>query len=226
VSLFASHEFTRYQRSEFRQTQIFQVGFNASHQLTKYLFLETSYTTFVNKVNPIYRGESIQRLRALTFQYRRRRFEVSTSGGIQYAKHSGSRHIVADAEAAIWVGSQSTGFSLGYNHGLTSIIGAGSAVETDTVNLSLRHRVSNRFFVGLNSYYMRHSTPATPYKSEFESLAASAGVQLALTTGLVFSINHNYISQQARNVAFDAPRLSRYASLASINYILPAWRVR
>jgi hypothetical protein len=225
VAAFAAHEFTRYQRADFRQSHTVQVGVSLSHQLTRYMSIQTSYTTFVSKVNPLYRGASIQGLRALTFELRRKRFRVSTSGGVQSARQSRSHNIVADAEASLWVGSQSTGFSLTYNHGLTSIIGIGSALETDSLNLSVRHRLSDRFFVGLSSYYMHHGTRSES-KSGFQSLVAGASIQTALTTGLVLSFSHNYISQNARHLAFDVPSRHRYASTATIHYLLPALRVR
>jgi len=226
VDVFASHELSLYQRADFGQTQILQAGVGASHQLTKFLFIQTSYTGFINNVDPMYRDVAIQRLRAITFRYHRRGIEVSSSAGVEYASNHGSNDIVADAEAGMTIGSRSNAFSLRYLHGLTSIVGAGSAVVTDSLYASLMHRISNRFSLGLSSGYMHYAGETGLQKSGLDSLEAGARIQLALSRDVVLSGSLYYVSQTTRNLGFYAPELHRSAGSASVIYILPSFRVR
>ena len=226
VDVFASHELSLYQRADFGQTQILQAGVGAAHQLNKFLFISTSYTGFINNVDPMYRDVAIQRLRVITLRFHRRGINVSSSAGVEYANNHGSNDVVAEAEAGMTMGSRSNAFSLQYLHGLTSIVGAGTAVVTDSLYASLMHRISNRFSLGLSSSYMHYGNKNGLQKSGLDSLEAGARIQLALTHDVILSGNLYYVSQTTRNLGFYAPELHRSAGSASITYILPAFRVR
>jgi hypothetical protein len=224
VGLFASDEYARYQSPSTNRAHVVQAGINASHQLTKFLFIGSSYTTLINPLTKDSQESSIHRLRLITFNLRRRGFDFFSSGGLQYARNPGSQ-FAADAEAGMTAGSKATMFNLRYNHGFLSVLGVGAAVETDTVHTSFTQKFGSRLSVGLNSDYMRFSNGGST-QSAFQTLSSGVGVQLGLVQGLVFSVNHNYISQLARNVGFQAPRLNRQASSATLHYVLPPLRLR
>jgi hypothetical protein len=223
LNLFVTDDYVQYQIAAYGNSHAAQAGFNLSHQLSKFMFVETSYTTFISRVNRFHHGTSIQRLRALTFRFNRRGLSVSSSGGVAYAHNSGSHNVVADIEATLTAGSPSTLFTLRYNHGLTSILGAGAAFETDTFYGQFLHRISNRFSVDVNSNYVR--TPSSPNQN-YDSLYAGAGVQFAVTPDFILSAHHNYMLQQANTLGVDALHLHRNMVSGSIYYMLPPFRVR
>jgi hypothetical protein len=220
VGVFGSHEISRYESSDFGNSQIAQIGVRAEHQLNRWLFFESSFGTYLNWVDPKHRKSNIQRLRALGFRLNPRPWlNLSASGGIEYGSGQGQRRTAADVDGEISIASKRSQLSFNYHHGLTSIVGAGSIFAGHYGTATFTHRLLPRASLQIGSLYARMTSGGV-----LESASAFGGFEVALHRNLVASLQYNYISQHSRNLTFEAPPLSRYAAYAALHCFWPPFR--
>jgi len=225
VSLFSSYDYLRYNRASFSNTHGFQVGVRLEYQFKKWLFLDSSYSTYLNAVNDALRSSTIHRLQVGGF-----RFQISpttqlyTTGTAEYSHYLGAGHTVAGAEAGLTRSSKSNSFRLAYHHGLSTALGPATILEGDDVTLAFRQRLSSRFSLLMDAAYMQGVgfVPGATMRTG----TGSGGIQMSVQRNLVASMNVGYASQHLSNFSFTAPNIRRYTAYVGLQYFMPAFRGR
>jgi hypothetical protein len=225
VSLFGTYDYLQYGKASFKDIQGFQAGVRLQYQFKKWLFLDSSYSTYLN--NAVYgalRSSTIHRLQVGGF-----RFQISpaiqlfTMGTVEYSHYLGAGHAVAGVVAGLARNSKSNSILLSYHHGLAAL-SPGTILEGDDVSLAFRHRLSSRFALLTDAAYMQ-GVGFDPGAS-LRIGSGTGGIQMGVLRNLVASMNVGYASQHLSNLSFSAPNVRYYTAYVGLQYFMPALRGR
>jgi hypothetical protein len=224
VSLLGSYDYLKYRQAGFANTHGFQVGLRLAYQFTKWLFLDSSYSTYLNSVNSALGSSSIQRLQVGGFRFRiSPTTQLFTTGTVEYTHDLGGR-TVAGFEGGLSRSSKSNSIRINYHRGLSTTSGPGTILQGNDVTLAFVHRLSARMSFQMDGTYMNGL--GFLRGASLQSFYGNGGIQIRLQRNLVASTNVGYISQQQRKLPFSAPNLKGYTAFVGLQYFMPALRGR
>jgi hypothetical protein len=210
VNVFGSYDIWRYAASSFADAQGIQVGIRGDHQINKWLFLNSSYSHYLNAVNARFDAASIHRLQVGGLKFKLgRSMEIYFSGGADYTRFQRTNRPAASYQAGLAKTSGSTLVSAVYHRGLSTVVGPQETLNGHVVSASLTQWLSRRVSVQLDSGYTRGASLGK--KSKLEYVSGNAEVQIALQRHITFSMQGTYISQRGMNLSPDTPILNRYS---------------
>jgi hypothetical protein len=205
VNVFTGYNMWRYGADSAGNSQGFQVGIRGDHQINKWFFLNSSYSHYLNAVDPKFQAASIHRLQVGGLKFKlRRNMEFYLSGGMDYTRGQPA----ASYQAGLSKTSASTQISVVYHRGLSTAVGRQDALNGHVVSASLSQWVSRRMNIQLNTGYTRGASLSRT--SSLDYLSGSAEVQIAVHSHGMLSVQSSYISQRGTNLPPEAPVLSRY----------------
>ena len=225
ASVFGSYDYLRYSRDNFRDVKGYQVGVRADYQINSWLYLDNSYSTYLNTIDDKLRSSNIHRLQVggLRFQLSRRT-QFFTTGALEYTGYQGEKHTTAGIESGISRTTRSNSLQISYHRGLSTTLGPGAILQGHNATLSFSQRVGSRLTFQMDGSYLR-GKGFTP-DSSMESISGYGGLQIGLQRNLVATTNVGFVSQRLSNLPIVAPDLRRYTAYAGLQYFLPTLRGR
>jgi hypothetical protein len=225
AAVFGSYDYLRYSRDSFRDVQGYQVGVRGDIQINKWLYLDNSYSTYLNTIDGKLRASNIHRLQVggLRFQLSRRT-QFFTTGALEYTGYQGEGHTTAGIESGISRTTKSNSLQISYHRGLSTTLGPGAILQGHNATLSFSQRFGSRFTFQMDGSYLRGK--GFTADSMMESISGYGGLQIGLQRNLVATTNIGFVSQRISNLPIVAPDLRRYTAYAGLQYFLPTLRGR
>ena len=225
AGMFVGYDYLRYSRDSFLDAQGYRVGVRADYQITNWLYLDSSYSTYLNTRDDKLRSGNIHRLQVggVRFQLSKST-QFFTSGSLEYSPYQGEAHTVAGIEGGISRTSKSNSILISYHRGLSNTLGPGTILQGHSATLSFSQRFSSRFTFQTDGSYLRGGGFAPD--SSMESIAGYGGLEIGLRTHLIASTNVGFVSQHISNLPFGAPDLRSYTAYVGLRYFLPTLRGR
>src|SRR2546426_6023230 len=209
LTVFGSYDMWRYSASTSNNAQGFQIGIRGSHQINKWLFLNSGYSHYLNKVDPRFEMASIHRLQVGGLKFKpRRSVEIYFSGGLDATRFQGSQRGAASFQAGLSRTSGASSISLIYYRGFSNAVGPQATLKGDLVSASLSQWFSRRVNLQINSGYTRGAS--LNRNSKLGYLSGNAEVQVAVQSHVMFNVQSSYVSQRGINLPSASPVLSRY----------------
>jgi hypothetical protein len=209
VTVFGSYDMWRYSASSSDNAQGFQIGIRGDHQINKWLFLNSGYSHYLNKVNPRFEVASIHRLQVGGLKFKpRRTVEIYFSGGVDATRFQGSQRGAASFQAGLSRTSAASSISAIYYRGFSNAVGPQATLKGDLVSASVSQWFSRRVNLQVNSGYTRGAS--LNRNSKLEYISGNAQVQIAVQSHMTFDVQGSYVSQRGVNLPSESPVLSRY----------------
>jgi hypothetical protein len=209
INVFGSYDIWRYSASSFGNAQGIQAGVRGDHQLNKWLFLNSSYSHYLNAVDPRFEAASIHRLQVGGLKFKLgRSAEFYFSGGADYTRFQRTNHPAASYQAGFSKTAGSTLIAAVYHRGLSTAVGPQDTLNGHIVSASLTQWLTRKVSVQLNTGYTRGAS--LNGDSTLEYVSGNTDLQIALQRHITFSMQGTYISQRGVKVASVAPVLNRY----------------
>ena len=187
--------------------------------MNKWVYFESTYTHYLNRVDPSFIPSSIDRLQIGGLKFKpSRSVELYLSGGADSARFQGVQRTVAAFQGGISKSSGTSLLSLVYSRGLSIAGGPGTPLNGNTVSASFSQWLSRRMNINVNSGYIRGSSVVRG--STLEYLTGTAEIGLALQRHVMFSTQYSYLSQRGLNLGSTTPILSRYTITAGFQFFL------
>jgi hypothetical protein len=215
LNLFGGHNFWRYTPAKVGQSQGFQIGVRSDYRMNKWIYLESSYTHYLNRVDPRFLPSDIHRLQIGGLKFKpSRRVELYLSSGADSTRFQGIQRYAAAFQGGISANSRDSLLSIVYSRGFSIAGVAGMPLKSHTVNTSFSQWLSRRININLNSSYVRGLSATKGSKLEY--ITGTAEVGLAVQSHVMFSTQYSYLSQRGSNL----PILSRYVVSAGFQFFL------
>lgn len=225
VSVFTSYDIWRYGATSFGNTQGVQLGIRSDYRINKWLYLDNSYSQYLNTVATNVKPAGIQRLQVGGFKFKLgRSTELYMSGGADATSYQGVRRGTGSFEGGITKTYGSTLISLVYHRGFSNAIGSQSAFNGHIVSASLNQWLTPRANFQIASSYNRGA--ALGNNATLEYLSGSADFQWTLHSHVLFSLQSSYISQRGTYLPTDALGLSRYTVRTGLQFFFPSFGKR
>src|SRR5262249_18482737 len=142
---FGSYNFWDYNTRELGATHGIEAGIRGDYQFSKWLSLESSYSSYVNRTNERSRTTTIHRLDGMGLKMRpKRSLELSFSGGVEIARYLGTQQTTGGIQGGVSKRSGRTIFSFGYHRGFITAVGPGSTLNGDTITASVDRWLSRK----------------------------------------------------------------------------------
>jgi hypothetical protein len=225
-SIFAGYNLYRYEYNMHQDLDGFSTGASYSRQITKWFFLSSSYYTYVNKVDPIYRGTLINRLQIGGVRFKLgREWEAEIGGGVELAITYGENLWREEATASLTWNSRSHTFSVRYHRGFYSTVGISGVFGSDEGRVEFGSRLTDRLNLQLSAFYQHGSnfySNGISTAGSIDYYSALGGLQFRLFEGLIASGNVSYRNQHTRYITGLPATLETYVAAAGIQYIFPS----
>jgi hypothetical protein len=226
VALFGSYDYLQYGKASFKDTQGFQLGVQLQYQFKKWLFLDSSYSTYLNSVNRALQSSNVHRLQVGGFRFQiSRAIQLFTAGTVEYSHYLGTGYTVAGAAAGLSSRvSKSNSILLSYHHGLSTVFGPGTILNGDDVTLAFRQRLSSRLTLLMDAALIqgRGFLPGATMRSG----SGNGGIQISMQRNLFATMNVGYALQHFSDPSFSAPSVRQYTAYVGLSYFMPALRGR
>jgi hypothetical protein len=224
LSFSGGHEIWRYSSGQISGSEGFLVGVKSAYRVNKWLYLNNSYFTYINKVSERGQASNIHRLELGGLEFHpTRTVQIYVSGGAEATTYTGRRQIGGSARAGIAKRSKSTLLDLGYSRGFSGAVGTADVFSTHDVAASYTQWLTRRFSFRVQS---RYSTGSSRSGGVLDYVLGTAEVAFATTNHSVLSLEYSYLSQQLSNVAVGSPRSNRYWARAGFQVFLPSLSIR
>jgi hypothetical protein len=221
IGVSSSYDYWRYSDMSLGNIQDVLVGVHSGFRINKWLYLDNSYSHYVNVGNnPIGVGDSqIQRLQigGLRLARSRRGWEAFLSGGSDLSTANGTLLPIPSLQGGVSKNWQSGRLAVTYSRGFWTAVGPGTSLQGDTANLSF-NQLLRRVSVTVGSTY-RRGTASGDSSADFVS--ANGDLGFAVQRHLIVSADYWYVSQRVVNISPHLQNVSRYRLGIGINCFLP-----
>jgi hypothetical protein len=222
INIFGNYDFWRYSTTTFGKAQGFEVGIRSDYRINKWLYLDSSYAHYLNRVDARFLPANIHRLQVGGLKFRpRRSVEFYISGGVDSTSFQGVQLTTGAVQGGISKNSGSTLLSLVYHRGLSVAGGPGTLLNSDTVTASFSQWLSRRVNVNFNAGYVRGAS-VTAGRSALRYISGTGEIGLLLQRHVMFSTQYAYISQRGTNLGSPTPLLNRYTLSAGFQLFFAA----
>jgi hypothetical protein len=215
INVFGAYNVWRYSTVTYGSTQGFQAGIRADYRMNKWVYLDSGYSHYVNRVDPRFEPANIQRLQIAGLKFRpRRRFEVYLSGGIDATRLQGIQLTTGSYEGGVSMNTRSTLLSLVYHRGYSVAGGPGAILNSNGLSASFSQWLSRRMNVNVDSSYVQGTSAIRGSGTRLQSISSTAEFGFRLQQHVTFSTQYAYISQRGANLGLTTPTLTRYSLTA------------
>ena len=226
VSVFGQYDFWQYSNLNLGRNHGILVGVQSRYQVNKWLFLDNSYSHYINAVDNPARGNATQihrlQVGGLRFARSRGGFEASLSGGMDLTSIGGRPQPAPSVQGGLSRAWDSGGFSLFYRRGLWTAVGPGNVVEGNSVTASFNQFLRRLNFNVGSSYHRGSTSWNTAGNSAVNFVTGNAGLGIAVQRHVLLSLDYAYVSQRVANLSTDIRNVSRSSMGVGINYYLPS----
>ena len=217
ITVFGSYAFWNYGSASFGKTQGFQVGIRSDYRVNKWLYLNNSYSHYLNKVDPRFQPGSIQRLQFGGLKFKpTRNVELYLSGGVDSARIQGAQRTAGAFQSGISKTAGSTLFSLVYHRGFSIAGGPGTLLNSDNVSASFSQWLTRRVNVHFTSGYVKGASVIKGSKLQY--ISGAAELEIAIHRHVVFSTQYTSVSQRGANLDSTTPALNRHSVMSGLQF--------
>jgi hypothetical protein len=215
-----------YGKQEFGDIDTVQAGAGLDQQITKWLSLSSSYSTYLNSVDERLRDYQIHRLEIGRFRFMlSHSVEVFASGGVAVADTRGGHRTDGMFRGGITRTSEKNVISANYQRTMVSALGYSRVLPSDVVTLGFGQRITPRTNFRLSGSYTRSTD--FDYSGLFKGYGAGAQYEYALAANLFASVNYTYQYQKnSIKVLADIPHFDRSIVFVSLQFTCPSIRFR
>jgi len=223
--VFGGYNLYRFASSNAQNMDGFSVGASYNRQITRWLSLSNSYSQYLNKVDPLFRGARIHRLQVAGLNFKLgSRWEASIGGGVELANTYGRNIVREDASASLTGKSTSHMFSVQYHRGFVSSIGISGLFQSDQGIVIFGSRLTERLSLQLAASYVRGSNFyyfGNRTAGNLNYYSARGGLEYSLFQGLIASGGFTYTNQRARDIIGLPVTLDRYVVYGGVQFVFP-----
>jgi hypothetical protein len=226
VNLFSSYNIFRYDDQDIGNVDTVQAGVGIQQRITKWLYLSSTYSTYLNDVDQRFRDHMIHRIEVGGLRFRiARSLILDATGGFEIANMRSYYRTAGTFRGGLTRSSQSNVLYANYQRALTTAIGFSDVYQSDIVTIGMGQRLWTRLGIQVSgSYY--HSEALT-YSGLLKSYRGRAQLQYALRSDLFASINYGYQHQKSTTAALRGiPYFNRSMISVSLQYAWPSRRLR
>jgi hypothetical protein len=226
VGLYGSYNIYRYDDQVVGNVDTVQVGAGLRQRITKWLYISSNYSTYLNDVNQRYRDHMIHRIEAGGLQFRLGwNLRLDASGGFEIADMRSYYHTAGTFRGSLTRSSQSNTVYANYQRALTTAIGFSDVYQSDIVTIGMGQRIWERFGIQVSGSYYR--SEGLTYSGLLKSYRGRAQLQYSLRSNLFASINYGYQHQKSTAAALRGiPYFNRSMITGSLQYAWPSRRLR
>lgn len=219
------HDFHQYRKTELGDSQSLQLVIQSSYQLNRWLFLDNSFSHYLNELDPQFHSANIQKLQVGGFRFQPRpNIDLSIGGGVQTAKQEEQgRRTEASVDAAFTQYSTKGQISLAYHRGFSTTAVSGAVLAGDTVTIGWNRWLGSRVNFGINSGYTKGSSSGD---GSLRSISGGAHLEIALHSHLLLTTNLSYISQRLTGMPIPGSNVNRPMFTIGLQYFLPSLNER
>lgn len=223
LTLFAAHNYYKYDLMDVRDNQGIAAGFNFGYQFTPWLSLQSSYYNYLNDVDQRFRDTQIHRLQFGGFNFRlSRHWQASAGGGIEATQYDDRWRYGGSATAGLSRVSERNLFSLHYHRGLIASIGLPGLYQSNIVYVNYGQRFAPWMNFRLTGHYSRNDFYLG--SGRYELIMGHGGLEFALLSNLVASVNASYWDQRNLGLRVPIRDFGRWAAYSGLTYIWPGTR--
>jgi hypothetical protein len=225
VYAFGSYDSYWYEREEFGDINGVQVGAGLDQRITNWMFLSSSYSTYLNDINERLRDYQIHRLEIGRFRFKLSRYtEVFFSGGIEVADTRNDYRAEGMFRGGISRSSEKNAIYANYQRTMTSALGYDRILPSDLVTIGYGQRFTPRTSLRLSGSYLRGSDFYSP--GYLRGWWGRAQFEYALRADLFASINYAYQYQKntIEDLA-DVPHFDRSVVFVGLQFAWPSIRL-
>jgi hypothetical protein len=221
ISVFSNFDYWRYTDQNLGDPYDVLVGVHSGFQINKWLYLDNSYSHYLNLGNnPVgARDSQIHHLQVggLRLHRARKGWEAYVSGGADISTSGGTPIPIPSMQGGVSKNWKSGQLSVTYSRGFWIAVGPGTALQGDTTNLSFNQSF-RRVNLTAGSIYRRGTGPGG---SRADFLSPTAQLGFAVQRHLMLTADYSYVSQRVANISPDLQNANRYRLGVGINCFLP-----
>jgi hypothetical protein len=226
VSVFGSYNSYWYGKQSFGDINAVQVGAGLDQRITNWLFLTSTYSTYLNSVNEKLRDYQIHRIEIGRFRFMlSKNIEVFASGGLELADTRDKFRIEGMFRGGISRTTETNLLYANYQRTMISALGYTRVLPSDVVSIGVGQRLSEKTNFRLSASYMRSSDFS--YSGLLRGYSGQAQFEYALRSDLFASINYTYQYQNnSIQVLQDLPHFDRSMVFGRLQYAWPSIRLK
>jgi hypothetical protein len=226
ISVFGSYTSYWYDKQLFGDINAAQVGAGLDQRITNWLFLTSTYSTYLNTVDERLRDYQIHRLEVGRFRFMlSRNVELFASGGLELADTRDQFRTEGMFRAGISRTTETNLIYANYQRTMISALGYRRVLPSDVVSVGLGQRLTDRTNFRLSGSYMRSSD--FDAAGLLRGYSGQAQFEYALLSSLFASINYNYQYQKnSITLLQDIPRFDRSMVFVRLQYAWPSIRLK
>jgi hypothetical protein len=224
LGIFGDYQIYDFLSSEAGNADSISAGANFAYQLTEWLSLSSSYSTYLNNVDQKYSDSRAQTVRVGDLRFHLTpNWDLWAGGGVHFSGSGGqaANQVVGTVDAGIERYAENLSLGVRYQRGLTSIIGIPGLVNSDQVYANIRYALKRWMTLRFTSAYHRNKDISG---GELRVFSNGGGMQIAFLKYLIASASYVYQSQKAQNFAVPGMGLNRSLVSLGLQFIWPASR--
>lgn len=223
VGILGGYNYYKYSQSNLGIVHTVEAGGHIDFQLTDWLDLTNSYTTYLNTVEEDYRDARIHRLQLGGLNFRlSRSWRFWASGGVEVSDYQNINRIAESANARISHTSMNTAFRMTYRRGFASSIGIQGLWHSDDVNVSLGHQFAPWFKGRLESSFYRSVNKID--SGLLNTFNGGGGLEFALSNHLQMTFTSFYQKQKSIRYNIEGLEIERITAYLGFQFVWPALR--
>jgi hypothetical protein len=220
LGIYGSYELYDFQQVILINSSAAQAGVDFSYEICKWVSLSSNYSAYLNNVDEQFRDTRIHSLQFGGLDFRiARSWSIWGRGGLDYSENQGTNNFHESINAGIGYSSKANSLGINYQRGFTSAIGVSRLLSSDIISAQLGRRMTRWMNTRLNSSYYRSRDQSSGL---LETLAGGCGLEFALTSNIITSMNYTYQNQKYSNFSFPGARINRYIANVSVQYFWPS----
>jgi len=223
IGFFFSHQAYAFKSTNQGDINGFHTGATLDFQITRWLSLYNTYSTYFNSVDERYRDARIHRIQVGGLNFRLSRgWQATASGGVEYTNYFGRKYWTGNAAGALMWHSERNIFGVNYNRGLFSAIGLYTVMQSQQGTVNFGSRLTPWMNLQLAAIYVRSANYGR--SGQLEYYLAHSGLEFAVRNDLIFSVNGMLMDQRAQNLGSLAQNRKAYVAHVGLQYLYPAGR--
>jgi hypothetical protein len=218
--VFSNFQSYRFDNSQMENVNAVQAGISYDHQLTRWLFLSNSYSSYLNRVDQRLQDAQVHRLQIGGFRFRLGPgWEASVGGGVEYAKTSRERSVGETVTAALSWSTEANTFALSYHRGFYSAIGLARLMQSNQATAAFGSRLRRWLNLRIAATYLRGLGADRAGRMEYYT--THAGLDFAIRRDLIASLSGLYVNQRGRDLSLFSLDRERYSAFVGLQYLFP-----
>ncbi len=221
--VFGGYRMYDYTQDEMVDSNAIDLGGSFYYQLAKWLYVSSSFSTYLNFSGDGYPEEKIYRVQAGGLDFHLgKSWRIWGSGGVDVTDFENYSQVRENIDAGVGYTSRKAFFNATYRRGFTSAIGLSKLLQSNIVSLTLGYRFNRRVNAKLESYY--HRSLEEPNNGRLETLTGGGGLEFSLRRDLIMTMNAYYQNQKTQSFSVEGLGLNRLTGYLGLQYVWPARR--